>query len=91
MLYETGALENFPKIQRKAPVSESLFNKVAGLKVFFCEFLGIFYQQLFLAIFSNKSGRPLLNTETERNFTGSVVHCHSEAQNQGIITPPPSY
>ena len=52
----------FLKIHRKAPVTESLFNKVAGLrpttlltkrlwhKCFFCEFCEIFKDTLFLSL-----------------------------------------
>ena len=46
MFFKIGVLKNFANIQRKTPVLESLFNKVAGLQLS-CEYCEIFKNGIF--------------------------------------------
>ena len=48
MFFEIGVLKNFAIFTEKPLALESLFNKVAGIQVFSCEYCEIFKNSFFI-------------------------------------------
>ena len=67
MFFETDVLKKFRNIQRKTPVLESVFNKVAGLQLS-CEYCEIFKNSFF-----HKTPPVAASYISQKNISGGGV------------------